>query len=172
MNLRDAPMPPGEETPPGFAFTEVSASGRMGDELLGSTLYEFEPGNQLWPYHFHAGNEEWIVVVSGTPTLRTPEGERELRGGDVVGFPQGEEGAHTFYNRGTKPARIASSRLCVAGTPRTLTVTRWPPAGGCSAVPTPSTTGTARSRAPSGTRSRRSAPCQPRACAPRACPRR
>jgi len=106
MNLRDAAVPPAEGTPPGFAFAEVSASERAGDELIGASLYEFEPGNQLWPYHFHNGNEEWALVVSGTPTLRTPQGERELRAGDVVGFPQGEEGAHTFYNRGDGPARV------------------------------------------------------------------
>jgi len=106
MNLRDAAMPPGEETPQGFAFAETSASERTGDELIGASLYEFAPGNQLWPYHFHVGNEEWAVVVSGKPTLRTPEGERELRAGDVIGFPQREEGAHTFYNRGSEPARI------------------------------------------------------------------
>ena len=106
MNLRDAAVAAIGETPPGFAFREVSASGRTGDELIGATVYEFDPGNQLWPYHFHVGNEEWIVVVSGTPTLRTPAGERELRAGDVVGFPQGEEGAHTFYNRGSEPVRI------------------------------------------------------------------
>ncbi len=62
----------------GLPFSEVSASERTGDELIGASLYEFEPGKQLWPYHFHAGNEEWAVVVAGTPTLRTPEGEREL----------------------------------------------------------------------------------------------
>jgi len=106
MNLRDAAMPPGEETPQGFAFAETSASERTGDELIGASLYEFAPGNQLWPYHFHVGNEEWAVVVSGKPTLRTPEGERELRAGDVIGFPQREEGAHTFYNRGSEPVRI------------------------------------------------------------------
>ena len=106
MNLLSATMPPAEDTPPGFAFAEVSASERTGSELIGASLYEFEPGNQLWPYHFHAGNEEWAVVVSGTPTLRTPQGERELRAGDVVGFPQGEEGAHTFFNRGSEPSRI------------------------------------------------------------------
>jgi uncharacterized cupin superfamily protein len=107
VNLLDATVPPYEgTTPPGFAFSEASASDRSGDELIGASLYEFEPGNQLWPYHFHAGNEEWAVVVSGTPTLRTPEGERELRAGDVVGFPQGEDGAHTFLNRSTVPARI------------------------------------------------------------------
>ena len=106
MNLRAATVPPAGETPPGFAFAEVSASGRTGDELIGASLYELETGNQLWPYHFHIGNEEWALVVSGTPTLRTPDGERELQAGDVVGFPQGEGGAHTFYNRGAEPSRI------------------------------------------------------------------
>ena len=106
MNLRDA-RPPGEETRPGFTFKGMSArEPRVGTELIGAGLYEVEPGNQLWPYHFHVGNEEWAIVVSGTPTLRTPKGERELRAGDVVGFPQGEEGAHTFYNRGTGSSRI------------------------------------------------------------------
>jgi uncharacterized cupin superfamily protein len=106
MNLRDADIQPVEGMPPGFAIGDLSVSERTGDELIGASLYELEPGNQLWPYHFHVGNEEWVVVVSGTPTLRTPEGERELRAGDVVGFPEGEAGAHTFYNRGSEPSRI------------------------------------------------------------------
>jgi uncharacterized cupin superfamily protein len=117
MNLLDAAMPGGEETPPGFAFAEVSASGRTGKELIGASLYEFGPGNQLWPYHFHVGNEEWALVVSGTPTLRTPEGERELRAGDVVGFAQGEAGAHTFYNRSSGPSRIAIFSTLRSGYP-------------------------------------------------------
>jgi uncharacterized cupin superfamily protein len=107
MNLREVGMPPVEVgLPNGFTFTEISARERSSDDLVGSTLYELEPGNQLWPYHFHNGNEEWVVIVSGAPTLRTPAGERELRPGDVVAFVQGEDGAHTFYNRTAEPARI------------------------------------------------------------------
>ena len=107
MNLRDVGMPaPEEGFPDRFVVREVSARERTDDDLIGSTLYELEPGKQLWPYHFHYGNEEWIVVVSGTPTLRTPAGERDLRPGDVEAFTEGEEGAHTFYNRATEPARI------------------------------------------------------------------
>lgn len=117
MNLRDATVPAAEETPPGFAFAGVSARERTGDELIGAGLYELGPGNQLWPYHFHAGNEEWAVVVTGTPVLRTPEGERELRAGDVVGFPQGEEGAHTFYNRGSESTRIVIFSTLRSGYP-------------------------------------------------------
>jgi uncharacterized cupin superfamily protein len=107
VNLRDVDVPPFEEAvPEGFAFGEVSARERSDDDLIGSTLYELPPGRQLWPYHFHRGNEEWAVIVSGSPTVRTPAGERELRAGDVVAFPQGEEGAHTFYNRTDEPARV------------------------------------------------------------------
>jgi len=107
VNLRDVEAPPFEdELPGGFVFGEVSARERSSDDLIGPTLYELPAGNQLWPYHLHFGNEEWVVVVSGTPTLRTPKGERELRPGDVVAFVQGEEGAHTFYNRVDEPARI------------------------------------------------------------------
>lgn len=117
MNLRDASIPPAEETPPGFAFAGSSARERTGDELIGAGLYELPPGNQLWPYHFHVGNEEWAIVISGTPTLRTPAGERQLRAGDVVGFPQGEEGAHTFYNRGSEPSRIVIFSTLRSGYP-------------------------------------------------------
>ena len=117
MNLRDVAFPPGEEMPPGFAFKGMSARERTGKESIGLGLYELGHGNQLWPYHFHVGNEEWAVVVSGTPTLRTPEGERELRPGDVVGFPQGETGAHTFYNRNAEPSRIAIFSTLRSGYP-------------------------------------------------------
>jgi uncharacterized cupin superfamily protein len=55
--------------------------------------------------------------VSGTPTLRTPKGERELRAGDLVGFPQGDEGAHTFYNRGSEPSRIVIFSTLRSGYP-------------------------------------------------------
>ncbi len=106
MNLRDAELEQSLEQP-GFRLRETSIREALGGELIGGSLYDFEPGEQLWPYHFHRGNEEWLVVVVGTPSLRTPDGERELRPGDVVGFPEGEAGAHTLYNRSESPARLA-----------------------------------------------------------------
>lgn len=117
MNLREAAASYVDGMPPGFAMSDVSVSERTGEELIGASLYELPPGNQLWPYHFHVGNEEWALVVSGTPTVRTPEGERELRAGDVVGFPQGEAGAHTFYNRSSEPTRIVLFSTLRSGYP-------------------------------------------------------
>ena len=91
----------------GFRFRGSALGDALGAELVGCGLYDLPPGEQLWPYHYHLGNEEWAVVVAGTPTVRTPGGERELRPGDIVPFPEGEEGAHTFLNHGEEVARVA-----------------------------------------------------------------
>lgn len=45
-------------------------------------------------------------MLAGRPTLRTPEGERELRAGDCVLFPLGPEGAHQLRNDSGEPARF------------------------------------------------------------------
>ena len=106
MNLRDAELHAHIDKA-GFRHRAESIRKALGGELIGAAVYEFDPGEQLWPYHWHVADEEWLIVVAGSPTLRTPEGERDLRAGDVVGFPAGEAGAHTLYNRGTVPARVA-----------------------------------------------------------------
>ena len=141
MNLRDAELEQSLDRP-GFRLRGTSIREALGGELIGGTLYEFDPGEQLWPYHFHRGNEEWLVVVAGTPSLRTPDGERELRPGDVVGFPEGEAGAHTLYNRSDGPSASRSSRPCARARRSTRTAARSASPARSSAPPTRSTTGT------------------------------
>jgi uncharacterized cupin superfamily protein len=71
---------------------------------LGATVYELEP--RAWvPFHFHHGSEELMVVLRGQPTLRTGEGERRLREGEVVHFPTGPDGAHAISNETNEPVR-------------------------------------------------------------------
>jgi uncharacterized cupin superfamily protein len=79
---------------------------RLGAELLGATVFELEPGIPGL-YHFHYGNEEWALVLDGTLTLRTPEGESELERGDVAVFRRGPEGAHALANRSSETCRVA-----------------------------------------------------------------
>jgi uncharacterized cupin superfamily protein len=93
-----------------FSFERGSVRGepiaRMaGAELLGGTLYEIAPGGEGVPLHIHHAMEELLVVLEGTPTLRTLAGERELQRGEVVAFPRGRRGAHTVVNRSEQPAR-------------------------------------------------------------------
>ena len=75
-------------------------------DLLGASLTELLPGAEGGPLHLHYGVEEMFFVLSGTPTVRTPEGEEQLSPGDVVYFPEGPDGLHTFSNPTAEPARV------------------------------------------------------------------
>jgi uncharacterized cupin superfamily protein len=79
----------------------------LGAARLGMTVYELPPGEAICPYHFHWGDEEWLIVVAGTPTLRTPDGETALEARDVVCFPVGPAGAHRVDNAGDETVRVA-----------------------------------------------------------------
>jgi uncharacterized cupin superfamily protein len=81
-------------------------------KALGASVYEIAPGSTGGNYHFHHGAEELLVVLRGRPTLRAPEGERQLEEGDVVHFPVGPDGAHQLLNRTSDPVRylMASTR--------------------------------------------------------------
>ena len=61
-------------------------------------VYEILPGKSAYPYHYHLKNEETFFILRGEGILRTPEGEREVRGGELIFFPAGEEGAHKLTN--------------------------------------------------------------------------
>jgi uncharacterized cupin superfamily protein len=86
------------EERPGWRFKDAWVGARLGAELIGGSMYEVGPGERQGPYHTHHGNEEWMIVLRGRPTLRTPEGERELTEGDVVCFVRGRDGAHQVRN--------------------------------------------------------------------------
>ncbi len=94
------------EDRPGWRSRDAWVGRRIGAELIGGSLYELEPGDRLWPYHTHHANEEWLVVMRGSPMLRTPEGERVLSEGDVVCFPRGTAGAHQVRNGTDAPIRV------------------------------------------------------------------
>ena len=63
-------------------------------------------GERAYPYHWHLGEEELLVVLEGRPSLRTPDGWRELAQGEVVAFPRGEQGAHQIANRTERTVRF------------------------------------------------------------------
>jgi len=90
----------------GWRIKETFVGHRIGGELIGASMSEIEPGNRHWPYHTHYANEEWVIVLRGEPTLRTPEGEHALKEGDVVCFPRGNDGAHQIANNTDAPVRV------------------------------------------------------------------
>jgi uncharacterized cupin superfamily protein len=77
-----------------------------GSQRLGASIIELASGTLSSPYHFHQANEELLIVFSGAPELRTPDGLRGLQPGEVVSFPCGPEGAHRLRNTSSEPCRL------------------------------------------------------------------
>jgi uncharacterized cupin superfamily protein len=88
---------------PGRHVATVGA--RAGARELAANVYELEPGAVGSPLHVHHANEELLLVLAGTLSLRGPEGTQFLSAGAVVAFPRGQTGAHSLVNRSDAPVR-------------------------------------------------------------------
>lgn len=106
FNLFDGELDLERRDRPGYSWRRAMVGQRIGAERLGASLYELQPGERTFPYHYEYGVEEWLLVVAGRPTLRVPDGEHELRPGDVVCFREGPEGAHQVRNETEEPIRV------------------------------------------------------------------
>jgi uncharacterized cupin superfamily protein len=87
----------------GFRAKRARVGRQLGTQRLGASVWELPPGEAAYPYHAHLGEEELVIVLSGRPSLRTPEGWRELEEGEAVCFLRGEDGAHQVVNRTDEP---------------------------------------------------------------------
>lgn len=91
---------------PGFRCRRARIGRQAGCEQLGLSLWEVPPGEAAYPYHFHLNEEELVVVLEGRPSLRTPDGWRELEEGELVPFLRGEPGGHQLVNRTGETVRF------------------------------------------------------------------
>lgn len=89
-----------------FTATAAEVGRLLGAQRLGYALYRMRRGDHLCPYHWHTAEEELAVVLSGTPTVRTPQGTFVLRPGDLVAFATDAGGAHRFWNDADEDARL------------------------------------------------------------------
>lgn len=95
-----------ESDPEGFRAGIARLGKLLGAEESGISVYEIPPGQSICPYHYEVGEEEWLLVLEGTPTLRHPEGSERLEPWDVACFPRGPEGAHGVGNETGQTARV------------------------------------------------------------------
>jgi len=130
-NLFEVELQAEDDDPAGYATSGTRVGPLVGGEQLGLSVYELPPGQSICPYHYENAEEEWLIVLAGRPTLRTPDGERELGPWDCAFFPTGEAGAHKVTNRSDETVRVClwSNRLAVATSiyPDSEKVGAWPP---------------------------------------------
>ena len=131
MNLFDVEPTYDDTDPDGYRCGVARLGPLLGAQQSGVSVYELPPAQTICPYHYETGEEEWLVVLVGRATVRTPEGEQELGPMDCIFFPAGEEGAHKVTNNTDETARVAmwSNRLEVATAvyPDAGKVGAWPP---------------------------------------------
>ncbi len=85
-------------------FTDISRVKKgIIPENLNFDLRQLNPDQFSTPYHYHRYAEELFFVISGSVTLRTPEGLEIVNAGDVIFFEKGDTGAHQLYNHTTSP---------------------------------------------------------------------
>lgn len=106
IDLNDPPFAYDETDPPGFRAGMVRPGPDLGARATGATLYELPPGEALCPYHYELAEEEWLLVVSGRVTVRTPDETAELGPMELAFFPPSPEGAHQVLNESSEPVRV------------------------------------------------------------------
>jgi uncharacterized cupin superfamily protein len=91
-----------------FGATAKRLAAAAGAKELGFNWMELQPGKTSFPYHWHAGIEEGLFVLSGTGELRIGADRVNVRAGDYAAFPAGPDNAHTLTNTGTEALRYLS----------------------------------------------------------------
>ena len=96
-----------ERDHPGFRARRARLGWQLATQRLGASIWEIEPGEAAYPYHYHLAEEELLVVLMGRPSARSNGGDwRQLEPGDVLSFPRGPEGGHQLANWSDVTARF------------------------------------------------------------------
>ncbi len=106
VNIADPAFKYDPADPEGYKAGLYRFGKDLGAEQTGTSVYELPPGQAICPYHYEYGEEEWAMVLSGRPSLRTPDGIAQLDPWDVVFFPKGPAGAHQLRNETDDPVRV------------------------------------------------------------------
>ena len=131
VNLFGVEVKKDDDDTDGYHTSYARVGPLIGGEQLGLSVYELPPGQSICPYHYEYAEEEWLIVLAGRPTLRSPDGEQELKPWDCAFFSTGEDGAHKVTNGTDETVRVCiwSNRLPVATSvyPDSQKVGAWPP---------------------------------------------
>lgn len=81
-----------------------------GARRIGASWFELPPGKAAFPFHYHCANEESLLVLEGTGTLRIGDQSVIVGAGDYATFPPGPGGSHQLTNTSDAPLRY----LCLS----------------------------------------------------------
>jgi uncharacterized cupin superfamily protein len=100
--------PPFDEPVAGRWQRAIATAGGLTE--LGARHVVLEPSAWSSQRHWHDGEDELLIMLSGTAVLIEDDGETELVAGDIAAWPKGVRNGHQLINRGTGPC----SFICVS----------------------------------------------------------
>jgi uncharacterized cupin superfamily protein len=89
----------------GSRFKHLTKAVMGTNYHVGMAIEELPPGMQSCPFHYHMLEEEHILILEGTLTLRLGEEKIAMKAGDYVCFPAGQLAGHCLLNEGDKSCR-------------------------------------------------------------------
>lgn len=106
-----APLKTGSIYPEPYASEMAGRSSlRLGDAggltQFGANLVILQPGAKSSLRHWHAHEDEFVMVTEGELVLVQDAGETAMRPGDCAAFPAGDPDGHHFLNRSDREARF------------------------------------------------------------------
>ena len=78
----------------------------LGISDFGASLVRLEPGAWSSQRHWHAGEDEMLVMLEGEAILVEDESRTLLRPGDVAAWPKGEPNGHHLINESDEACRF------------------------------------------------------------------
>ena len=74
-------------------------AGPAGLTVMGASHVVLKPGAWTSQRHWHALEDELLVMLSGEAVLVEDDGETVLHAGDIAAWPRGVRNGHTIQNR-------------------------------------------------------------------------
>ena len=100
--------PPFDEPVSGRWQRKIGAAASLS--ALGARHVVLDPGAWSSQRHWHDGEDELLVMLSGRAVLIEDDGEVELVAGDIAAWPMGDRNGHHLVNRSSEPC----SFICVS----------------------------------------------------------
>ncbi|MBW6528558.1 cupin domain-containing protein [Sphingomonas sp. RHCKR7] len=143
VDVQHLPSHEGSDYPEPFQAAASDRTVRVLSEATGLTDFvathvTLPPGGWSSQRHWHEGEDEVVVVLSGEAVLVDDRGRHTMRAGDVATFRKGDANAHHLRNESDSPCVLFAVSLPEASTVHYPDIAmRWHPRLGYEAEPAP-----------------------------------
>jgi uncharacterized cupin superfamily protein len=98
--------PPFDEDVAGRWYRRLAPPSGLTE--LGASYVRLEPGAWSSQRHWHNGEDELVVMLSGEAVLVEDDGETGMKPGDVAVWPKGNSNGHHLINRSDRPCTFVA----------------------------------------------------------------